>query len=169
MILRLFPLLALVLPVAGASDTPAPGLDLSADAPRVAVAPRPPGRGFLELPDLEYRFALLPRCPAGWSAAQLSLGVADTRTTLAPGPAPAELVAALTVPAAQLAPLPLSGFCAADAGDPGGEELSIDAALSAHASLLCIGESDEQQRLFASLPLGLVLVCDRGDTAATGG
>lgn len=169
MILRLFPLLALAVPAAGLAD--APGLELAAEAPRVVVRPRPPGRGFLDLPDLEYRFALLPRCPAGWSAAQLSLGVADTRKMLSPGPQADELATDLTVPAAQLAPLPLSGFCSADAAAEGaaGEELTIDAALSAHVSLLCVGESEEQQRLFASLPLDLVLVCDRGAAAESGG
>ena len=170
MILRLFPFIALAAAAAAGADSHAPRLELSADTPEIAIGPRPPGRGFLDLPDLEYRFTLRPSCPAGWQASQLSLAIADTRTTLEPAPGNALLAAALTVPAGQLAPLPVSGFCAADEEDDAAaadEALTIEAALSAHASLLCVSE-DDARRTFAAMPLGLRLLCQREEPASAG-
>lgn len=160
----MFPLLALAL-AAGASGADRPQLEIRADAPEVGIGPRPAGREFLSLPDLEYRFAIEALCPADWQVAAVSVSVADTRRALELADGTLPVSAELKVPAQQLAPLPVSGFCVADdtAAPPpgaGAEELRIDAALSAHASLLCV--AGEQQRLaYASRPLGVTLVCER--------
>lgn len=164
-----------------ASDAPPPqSLAISADTPTVTIEPRSAGRGFVVLPTLEFRFRLTPACAAGWQTRAVTLGIADTRLTLEPGAADGDVLEALlSVPAAQLAPLPITGFCetvpetaesdarltvaaAADSAPaalpvPGGE-LTVDAAVSAQAALLCASESGERLT-FVARPLAITLIC----------
>lgn len=175
----MFPLLLFLLnaTIAAAQD-PAGQLQLAVDTPRVAVAPRSPGRAFVELPALEYRFVLEPRCADPARPASLSLSIADTRQriTLDAAESAARTVeTVLRVPAAQLAPLPVSGFCER-AQDPARSQdapsalanaprvLRIDAALSAQVSLLCVGPESEQ-RLWLARPLAVELLCEQPDPA----
>jgi len=174
----LFPLACLSLaPFAGAEPVEVdavPELSVRADVPEIAVDPRPPGRRYVILPELSYRFQLEPRCPAGFRPASVSLGIADTRSRLAADGDGIE--AELTVPAAQLAPLPLADFCElsdADAGDDPdarpekpaatGGRLEVGAALSAQASLTC-ADGERERMTFVSMPLALMLVCKTATT-----
>jgi len=173
---RLWFLLACLSPVpfAGAErvDVEAvPELSVRPDVPEIALDPRPPGRSYVILPELSYRFQLEPRCPAGFRPASVSLGIADTQSRLAADGDGLE--AELTVPAAQLAPLPLADFCELPAGpgDAGGGtgtrpaeaggRLEVGAALSVQASLTC-ADGERERMTFVSTPLALTLVCNAG-------
>ena len=173
---RMFLLTAALLPLQANAETPLHALTISADTPEVSVGQREPGRGFLALPQLDYSFSLQPACADDWTAGSLSLSIADSRIYIDPAALDASassVEAKLSVPARQLAPLPLSGFCEAampadePAGDlsngepviAAGQSLKITAALSAHAALLC--ESEDQQRMtYVTKALDINLVCD---------
>lgn len=141
-------------------------LTVSANVPAVIIAPRNSGRNFLELPALEFLFEVRASCSAGRSPKSLSLGIADSRKSLAASEiasdGPTEL--RLEVPANQLAPLAVENFCvtAAAEDDNAAAEpqtlLSVAAALSAQASLLCEGEND-QVMTYVSRPLDVSLEC----------
>ena len=156
----------LVMTVAG----PALGKDtlsVRADAPVVSLLLRDPGRNFLRLPALEYRFEVQTHCTASRSPGSLSLNVADTRKWLAGNDivadGPTEI--RLRIPADQIAPLVIKGFCVTqDEGDGDGisdppMQITIPAALSAQASLLCEGEEDKVMT-YVSRPLDVSLVCE---------
>ncbi|MEQ8208175.1 MAG: hypothetical protein RIA65_18520, partial [Woeseia sp.] len=153
----MFLLTPVLLPILAVAETPSHALTISADTPVVKVAAREPGRGFLALPKLDYSFSLQPACADNWVAGGLSLSIADSRLNIDPaslGQSLSSLDAQLSVPANQLAPLPLSGFCEATAlpeeSEVGSEtgrsitaadqRLTVTGALSAHAALLCVSE-----------------------------
>lgn len=160
----MFSVLALFTTALAGAEPPAQQLTITAAIPKVAIAPQDPGRQFLPLPALDFDFLLEPRCAAGWSPQSMTLSIADSRTVL-----DAKLLdehgllrTRLAVPAAQLAPLPISGFCEA-APDAqrvadNNAELKYPAALSAHAALIC-GNDDAEKISYASRPLGLILRC----------
>lgn len=153
-------------------------IELTANAPLVSVSPRPAGRHFVNLPELEFSFSIDARCSEDWVAESLFLNIADTRLTFnkeqLAGNEHDRIV--LRVSERQLAPIAVHDFCATENADggpaagsntPGGSyrfnvrELTVSAALSAHASLRCA--SDDQQRVtYVSQPLDLTLSC--GDT-----
>ena len=159
-----------------------PRIVLTANAPLVQVSPQPAGRHFVNLPALEYSFDLDAQCSDDWVAESLFLNVADTRLRFN-----AEQLAGnqhdrivLRVSERQLAPIAVHDFCAiestdtsADSGSAPGDapteahlrfdtrELTISAALSAHASLRCANDG-EQKVTYVSQPLDLTLAC--GDT-----
>lgn len=173
----MFPALLLMLPALLYADDSDTQLRIHVDTPRVSIVPRTPGRSLVALPDLEYRFVLQPSCRAGSRPAVMSLSAADSRLRLpvavdAGDPAVVETV--LRIPAAQLAPVPVSGFCELpddDAVTPGpgagypADTLTIDAALSLQASLLCTGP-DNEHRVWVGQALAVTLQCDRTESAA---
>jgi hypothetical protein len=169
----MFPIVLLLAPLPGVAELPLHTLTVTVDTPLVKVAPRASGRAFLNLPRLEYQFALQPACADSWQAAGLSLSIADSRITFNKERVTKDLPlieTRISVPAAQLAPLPLSGFCEIVEDDsdeqPGGPmrlngtgALTIDAAVSANAALIC--SSDQQERItYISQPLAVTLVCE---------
>lgn len=143
-------------------------LSIAADAPLVPLAPRDPGRNLLRLPALEYAFEIQSHCTDGRSPESLSLNVADTRKSLAAeqiindGPT----VIALRIPASQIAPIVIEDFCVlrpAENGDTTGQtpsQLTIPAALSAQASLLCAGDEDKAMT-YVSRSLDVSLMCEQ--------
>lgn len=165
-----------------------PRIALIANAPLVRVSPQPAGRHFVDLPALEYSFDIDAQCNDDWVAESLFLNVADTRLRFN-----AEQLAAnqhdrtvLRVSERQLAPIAVHDFCAIEnvgnAGASAGsgaaagnaptegsvhfaaQELTIIAALSAHASLRCA--NDSQQRVtYVSQPLDLTLACGDADVS----
>ncbi|HEX9852960.1 MAG TPA: hypothetical protein VGA68_08090 [Woeseiaceae bacterium] len=148
-------------------------LTFSADAPMAKVSPRSRERSPLQLPDLEYQFRIDAVCKSGLSPASLSLAVADTRRNFN-----AEQIAAgalndvrLLVPAAQIAPVVIQNFCVAEGDDvdsaSAASHLTVPSALSAQASLLCLGQADHAMR-YASVNLDVLLVCDSVAEAAEG-
>lgn len=164
---RLFSALTLCCATFAAADTPPQQLTITVATPKVAIVPQIAGRGFIPLPELEYRFLLEPRCAPGWQARSITLSIADSRQVLN-----GEILdehgfarAALTVPAAQLAPLPVSGFCEETASGHDNavasqvrRELRISAALSVHAALICVSE-DAERILYLTRPLAVTLQC----------
>ncbi len=164
---RIFPVAALFCPLFALADTASQQLTITVTTPKVAVAPLPAGRQFVTLPGLEYWFLLEPRCSGGSLPRSVSLSIADSRQVF-----PAEALDAhgfvsvkFSVPAAQLAPLPVSGFCQAPgtSDQPGvplnGSEKKIGAAASAHAALLCIREDGSEKISYATKPLAVTLQC----------
>jgi hypothetical protein len=157
-------------------STPVPAetvLKFSADTPTANVTPRSRERAPLELPDLEYQFSIDAVCSDDLSPAFLSLAVADTRRTFN-----AEQIVAgalddvrLLVPARQIAPVVIANFCVAegdaDQGTTSASSLTVHAALSAQASLLCIGDTDRSMK-YASTSLDVMLVCESRNDESDG-
>lgn len=140
-------------------------LKFSADTPKADVKQRSGERAPLQLPDLEYNFRVDAVCRDNLVPASLSLAVADTRRTF-----DAEQIVAgalnefrLLVPAAQIAPVVVANYCVADGDNEGdvtsASSLTVYAALSAQASLLCIGDADRSMK-YASTNLDVMLVCE---------
>ncbi|MGB5246892.1 MAG: hypothetical protein WBM54_05825 [Woeseia sp.] len=164
---RLFSILTLTAaPLAGA-EPPAQQLTITVATPKVAIAPQNPGRQFLPLPALEFQFLLEPRCEAGWAPLSMTLSIADSRIVLNAESLDEHgfLAASLAVPAAQLAPVPVSGFCEQSAAEDNveqpaavNEELRFPAALSAHGALICSNAGTEQIS-YTSRPLPLTFYC----------
>jgi hypothetical protein len=155
-------------------------LSVTAEGATVSVPPQPSQRHFFDLPSLDYVFRVEARCHDDWEAASLSLNVADSRVTRSAaelaGAADHEL--SLEIPARQLAPVAMRDFCvieqpaegsaiteeAPDAGRGTAAltrgQMTIDAALSVHASLRCrLGE--EQRIVYVTEPLDVTLHCER--------
>ena len=145
-------------------------LVLTASTPQIEISRRNAERNYLRLPSLEYVFQFTARCTGSFSPRSMSLSIADSRKSLSGEQlesmtANAELT--MTVPAKQLAPLAIENFCIVSVNDvdamtiPASETITVPAAFSAQASLLCIDE-DRQEMVYASNSLGITLICDPG-------
>lgn len=160
-------------PTVPADDGAVHRLGLDVSSPEVTIAPTAGERRFLRLPALEYTFRIDPACAAGYVPHAVSITVADSRGSfgaaeLATGGAGHELT--LEVPAGQIAPLVIGEFCrsTSEGGVPVEAEnekkmalmqpLTVRAALSAHASLLCVRDATEEIT-YASAPLDVKLHC----------
>ena len=146
------------LPVA-ASD-----LTVAADTPAVTVSTRPARRNFMQLPALQFRFRIQAVCDAGQSADTVSLSIADTRVSL-PGERLVEQSneVTVTIPAGQIPPVRIEGFCAADPGEtPDDDSVRIPSVLSAQSSLLCVGDAGGNMT-YASTPLDVLVVCQASE------
>jgi hypothetical protein len=164
---RIVPIVLLLVTWAAGTAMGKDFLSVAANAPTVNLAPRNPGRNFVRLPTLEYRFEIHTQCSDSRSPESLSLNVADTRKSLRADKiaedGPTEI--SLRIPASQIAPLVVEDFCIVPP-EAGGEQMmeapaqiTIPAALSAQASLLCA--SDEGQAMtYVSRALDVSLVCD---------
>jgi hypothetical protein len=141
-------------------------LMVRADPAPVSIAPQPPSRGLVGLPSITFAVSIETACQGDWIADSLSLSVADTRLSLRAqqiqSGRPNDLV--LLVPSKQLAPLAIDNFCVEDAAtndrQAEKEQLLVRHVLSAQASLLCVGSS-EQKMTYSSQPLDLLLICAR--------
>ena len=179
-----------VLRPAGAGDAPADRLELSAQPPVVPVTATAPGRRFIELPTLEYRFGVQTACGGERIPRSLMINVADSRLALSgaalESDATGELL--LSVPARQLAPIAVDDFCvagpaAANGGtaarpavdEPGGlppaapdpaphRLLTVPAVVSAQASLVC-GDENGSHISYVTQPLAVTLACTAPATA----
>lgn len=127
----------------------------------VRVAPRAAHLRLVNLPALEFVLRAAYRCRG--DAVSLTLSVSDTvrslaRDVLADRRA-AEL--SLVVPARQVAMADSGAFCVA--GDlESADELRVAGFATAAASLRCDSEGNESVR-YASAPLTVRLVCERGE------
>jgi hypothetical protein len=179
---------ALPASVAAADSSGLHTLAVVAEIPVVSVAPQPPGRHLFQLPSLDYIFRVEARCHNDWKPESLSLNVADSRVSrtaaqLADNP---DQQLEMQIPANQLAPLAMRNFCVIGEGregsaaegpttdgkgetapdrpespEPTTHELTISAALSAHASLRC-SNGEEQKTVYVSQPLDVTLICEAG-------
>lgn len=160
------------------ADDPAPDIiKVRAEPPVVTVAPVPPGRHSLSLPTLQYAFEVGAECSGNDVPQSLSINIADTRVVLGSGALgdDARQVILLTVPASQIAPVAVEGFCELEAIGPDEAaaaialdmtpvaadpyRITVSAALSAQVSLLC-GNEDERQMTYLAQPLDITLACE---------
>jgi len=165
----LLPVLLLLSVTGKAESTPDGSLTITANTPVALISPRQANKKFIQLPSLEYAFAIRVGCLKNRKPTSLLLSVADTRKFLdaediSSGPS---VEVTLRIPAAQIGPIAVEDFChVADENVAGNnsvtEELIISAALSAHASLRCESESD-QNVIYVSQPLDVNLICERPD------
>lgn len=160
----------ILLPVAATTQTvSSEELILSADRPVIAVQTRRAGRNFMQLPAVDFQFDVRPVCRAGMLPKSLSLNIADTRVVLAEdrfdGDSPISI--SVRIPASQIAPIALDGFCAVqDAPQPEPSQLlNIAGVLSVQASLRC--ESiDASSVVYAARALDVALHCGTGNASA---
>ena len=141
-------------------------LEADADPAAVAIPPVTDGRKLVRLPALEFQISVRGSCADEQRAESISVSIADTRKTVTAEelPNPPELVIDLAIPASQVAPLPMDGFCAgAEATE--NERLIADV-MTAHLSLRCAG-ADGDSITYAARPLSIALTCaeqDQGDS-----
>jgi hypothetical protein len=182
--LLLLPVLAAAAAVADGAGSHT--LAILPEVPVINVPPQPAQRHLFQLPSLDYLFRVEARCHSDWKPESLSLNVADSRLlrSAAELAENAEQELEMQVPANQLAPLAMRDFCVieeveegsgADEGSaetttaavpdrrparqPTPRELTISAALSAHASLRC-SNGEEQKTVYVSQPLDVTLLCE---------
>ena len=159
--------------VAGADNLPPMhSLDLAASTPQVDVGRRGAARNYLRLPSLDYEFRLTARCTGNFKPLSVSLSIADTQQSLSQDQLNAErenTELTVHVPANQLAPLVIEKFCVelTDDAMPDSVEsplapdpfmITVPAALSAQASLLCVNEQ-QQEIVYKSHALDITLIC----------
>lgn len=162
-----------VLRPAGAGDAPADRLELSAEPPVVPVSATAPGRRFIELPTLEYRFEVQTACGGERAPRSLMINIADSRLALSGAALESGAADALvlSIPARQLAPIAVDDFCVAGtaviepdglspaAADPAPRRLlTVPAVVSAQASLVCDGENGSHIS-YVTQPLAVTLAC----------
>ena len=158
-----FPLLLVPLALPGTAwsdDTPQ--LTIGVEPAVAAISPLADGRRVVQLPTLEYEFAVNAGCGPDDTPSSVSLSIADTRRTLAGNEIPdgAPINAAITLPAQQIAPVVVDGFCSAAAGTESDAERLIRGVVTAHFSLRCTGAAGESIT-YASRSLDVLLVCKR--------
>ena len=157
-------LFLLLLSTTGKSESAADGsLAVMADTPAAAILPRQAGSQSIRLPSLEYVFHIRASCTGNRVPVSLLMSVADTRQALDAKELAAEtpLQITLRIPSDQIGPIAVENFCHIDDhGDDGSTQLTISAALSAHASLRC--ESDTGQSvIYVSKALDVSLHCEQ--------
>ena len=169
----LVPFLLMISTPGQGESTPDSSLTVEANTPSVSIQPRQGNGKFIRLPALEYTFKIRARCKLNRKPASLLLSIADTRKSLDAADisreSPVELT--LTIPAEQIGPIAVEEFChtaneniASD--DNIKNQLTIFAALSAHASLRCESESD-QQVIYVSKTLDVKLICEQADQSTS--
>ena len=140
-----------------------PGARLGIEAqPAVAqIRPLDQGRRLVQLPALEYQLDIDTHCGGNAEAQSVSISVNDTQMTLNGDHLAGEPVG-FTIPARQVSPVAIDGFCATD--DQGSQQgaLLIRDTVTVHLSLRC--KSDEQEWItYASRGLDVTLQCDAAD------
>ena len=153
----------LTVAVAHADDSPDRRALATAEAAVARIEPLAPGRDFVWLPTLKFALSLQPRCPSASDTAAVLISIADTRVALTSvDPDAVESVeTALTLPAQQTGPVRVAGFCRADQPDAA-RELVIEGIFTARVSLRC-SAGDTDSISYATLPLDVILACNRGD------
>ena len=139
---------------------------LAGDAIRVevsvadaAVTPRADAGRALMLPDLEYAIEIEARCDSGGTPSSLSIGVADTRHQLQLDATdnPARVSRTFVVPASQLAPVAITGYCVAE--EPASHDtVLIPEVFTAQLSLSCRSDVSSSMH-YLSQPLSVRVVC----------
>ena len=169
----LVPFLLMISTPGQGESTPDSSLTIVANTPVVSIQPRQGNGKFIRLPALEYTFKIRARCKLNRKPTSLLLSIADTRKSLGAADLSREPPAELTlkIPAEQIGPIAVEEFChAADeniaSNDNIKNQLTIFAALSAHASLRCESESDQHVN-YVSKTLDVKLICEQPDQATS--
>ena len=135
-------------------------LSVDADTPVVEIGLRSIGRNFMRLPSLGYKFEMEARCAAGLAPKAMSLSIADTRKSVTAEDISAESITSITlrIPAPQIGPVAVSGFCIDAEESNEKESLTLSSVLSLQASLLCASDADSRM-IYASKSLDVTLLC----------
>jgi hypothetical protein len=147
---------------ASAGDSAAHELEIVATAGKATITASGDGRRVIRLPSISYSFQLLHDCGTVHEPRSLSLTVADSHLNFgaeAMAVRDGVVHASLEVPAAQIAPVAVNGFCAAGEGRGHAQALTIASIMSASASLRC-ADDVEQRVTYSAVPLDVVLVCE---------
>lgn len=155
-----------------AESSPEGVLSIVTTTPVAEITPYLSRLDFVQLPTLEYEFEIRINCPENQTATSLLVSVADTRKLLNTKQlaAAAPLKLALRIPADQIGPIAVEGFCKIEQSDSTDDTQStpndplavfrIAAALSAQASLRCESETDANV-IYVSQALDVTLHCNR--------
>lgn len=164
---RIAALFVFLLPgVLPAQDAPVGRLDIRPEAAVVDWHQTARDRRLVTLPEVSFPLSLQAVCSADTAIEFVSVSATDTRLVLradsfdTDGRADASLV----LPGEQLAPLGLDAMCAAEDADHGARPVLVAGAFSAHASLLCIGES-RRRIVYETLALDVRIECGAPETA----
>ncbi len=135
-------------------------LSVDADTPVVEIGKRSAGRNFMRLPSLVYKFGIEARCAAGLAPKAMSLSIADTRKSVTAEDISAESITSITlrIPAPQIGPVAVNGFCIDTEESNEKESLTLSSVLSVQASLLC-GNDANSWMIYASKSLDVTLLC----------
>ena len=137
-------------------------LVVSSSTPDVNISSRASDRFAIRLPGLQYEFQFELGCEAGYEPDSVLLSVADTRKRFAVNEMPLDSDSGISmkIPASQIAPLSIEGFCLASesGGKQRSDRVTVRGILSAQASLLCSGDED-QRLMYASRSLDVTLKC----------
>ncbi len=155
-------LLLIILAVGVSEADNLPRLEVDAGPALVSIKPLPVGRKLVRLGTLNYKIQVNAHCGGAYLAESVSISIADTRKTLLAEELEesSELVTNITIPARQVAPLPVDGFCSAT--NTVQRELLVHDVVTAHLSLRCTSEQGESIT-YATRPLAVTIRCETGD------
>ncbi|MEJ2129048.1 MAG: hypothetical protein P8X81_09390 [Woeseiaceae bacterium] len=140
-----------------------PGARLGIEAePAVAkIRPFAEGRRLVHLPALEYQLNLDTHCGESAFVQSVSISVNDTQITLNSDHVAnvAGEPVGFTIPARQVAPVAIDGFCVEEDSDSQQAGLLIRDTVTVHLSLRCKNETREWIT-YASRGLDVTLLCD---------
>ena len=139
-------------------------LEASADPVSARITPVSEGRKLVSLPSLEFRIGVDARCSDDEQPRSVSVSVADTRTTLSGDGIirDATNFVSLTVPASQIAPIPVNEFCTSE--DWADRQMLVADAVTAHLSLRC-GNEQGESIIYATRQLAVALTCESASQA----
>jgi hypothetical protein len=143
-------------------------LRVDAEPAAAVLALQLDGRKLVHLPELEFELTVSLHCAEHGESETLSITIADTRTTLSGEALRAgnSIDVFMRVPANQLAPFALQGFCTDPALE--GESMLLGSVLTAQASLRC-ARTGKASIVFAAEPLDVRLDCLRSARQAESG
>ena len=146
-----------------ACDADEAALLVTPTTPDINVEERAHDRNKINLPGLRYAFRIEASCATGLVPDSMLLSVADTRKRIPASDiqSDSESGIVINIPAGQIAPLTVEGFCLAssDNHQHKNDPVTVRGLLSAQASLLCSGENG-QQITYASHALDVTLTCE---------
>lgn len=118
-------------------------------------------RSLLRLPALEFEFTIAADCGPERAAQSVSISIADTRQTLAGTAVPpdAPVNTTISLPARQIPPVAVDGFCHDAAAAADSEQRLLRDVMTAHFSLRCTGPGGDSIS-YASRALDVTLVCE---------
>jgi len=135
-------------------------LTLEADVPQIDIEPQAPGPRIIRLPDLSFTVRIAAHCDTAMQIESAAVSITDTRITVAPVSLADNSVSeqSINIPRDQLAPLTIENFCSVDDLANNNRQMHVADALTAFASLICVGDS-QHTISYRAVPLGVALRC----------
>lgn len=165
---KIIQLVALAIVMSPAHSAPESQLAVRTTTATAIINEVAAGRRLIALPELSYEFAIDLQCAGETQAESISISVADTRHTLGAAEIAGQstVEAGITIPRQQVAPIAIDNFCQLqEYEETAFAELMVDAAFTAHISLLCKGE-EQLSIVYTTAGLALKLQCGQADDAA---